>query len=198
MINGLIVGDNKLKPILFFIVVTCYLLLSSSLSNGAEIIGPEVKLKDSEIHVTTALSLNEKHIQELRNGIKKEFRFYIDIFRTWNMWPDEFVVGKIFIRTLKCDPVKMEYIATSGDGSTLIEKRFKSFESMVRWALSINNLKLSNTRELEPGVYFARVTVESKIRQLPLIIRDFFFIPISENEFKIKSDSPLFNVGTVK
>ncbi len=198
MSDRLTVRGSKLKPILYFLVVTSYLLLSNSFSSASEIIGPEVKLQDGEIHVTTSLSLDEKHIQELRNGIKKEFRFYIDIFRTWKMWPDEFVVGKIFVRTLKCDPVKMEYIATSGDGSTLIEKRFKSFESMVRWAVSINNLKLANTRELKPGVYFVRVTVESKIRNLPLIIRDFFIIPISENEFKIKNDSPPFNIGTAK
>jgi len=189
---------NKLKPTFYFLIIAFYLLLSSSPSRSAEILGPEVKFQDSEIYVTTTLSLDENHIQELRNGMKKEFRFYIDIFRTWKMWPDEFVIGKIFIRTLKCDPVKMEYIATSGDGSTLIEKRFKSFESMVRWAVSINNLRLANTKELEPGAYFVRITVESKIRDLPLIIRDFFFIPISENEFKIKRDSSLFNIGTIK
>jgi hypothetical protein len=173
------------------------LLLSISLSSGAEITGPEVKLQDNEIYVTTTISLDENHIQELRNGIAKEFRFYIDIFRLWKMWPDEFVLGKLFVRTLKCDPVKTEYIATSSDGSTLIEKRFKSFESMVRWAVSINNLKLVNTRELEPGVYFVRVTVESKIRKLPPVI-GYFMIFLSENEFKIKKDSSPFNIGPAK
>jgi len=179
------------------LLITCYLLLSISLSSGAEITGTEVKLKDNEIYVTTALSLDENQIQELRNGIAKEFRFYIDIFRLWKMWPDEFVLGKLFVRTLKCDPVKTEYIATSSDGSTLIEKRFKSFESMVRWAVSINDLKLVNTRELEPGVYFVRVTVESKIRKLPPVI-GYFMIFLSENEFKIKKDSSPFNIGTAK
>ena len=179
------------------LLITCYLLLSISLSSGAEITGTEVKLKDNEIYVTTALSLDENHIQELRNGIVKEFRFYVDIFRVWKIWPDEFVIGKLFIRTLKSDPVKMEYIATSGDGSTLIEKRFKSFESMVRWAVSINDLKLVNTRELEPGVYFVRVTVESKIRKLPPVI-GYFMIFLSENEFKIKKDSSPFNIGPAK
>ena len=179
------------------LLVTCYLLLLPSLSSGAEITGPEVKLQDNEIYVTTTISLDENHIQELRNGIAKEFRFYIDIFRLWKMWPDEFVLGKLFVRTLKCDPVKTEYIATSSDGSTLIEKRFKSFESMVRWAVSINDLKLVNTRELEPGVYFVRVTVESKIRKLPPVI-GYFMIFLSENEFKIKKDSSPFNIGTAK
>jgi len=176
------------------LLITCYLLLSISLSSGAEITGTEVKLKDNEIYVTTALSLDENQIQELRNGIAKEFRFYIDIFRLWKMWPDEFVLGKLFVRTLKCDPVKTEYIATSSDGSTLIEKRFKSFESMVRWAVSINDLKLANTREFEPGVYFVRVTVESKIRKLPPVI-GYFMIFLSENEFKIKKDSSPFNIN---
>ncbi|MDP2754805.1 MAG: DUF4390 domain-containing protein [Nitrospirota bacterium] len=179
------------------LLVTCYLLLSISLSSSAEITGPEVKLQDNEIYVTTALSLDENHIQELRNGIAKEFRFYIDIFRLWKMWPDEFVLGKLFVRTLKCDPVKTEYLSTSSDGSTLIEKRFKSFESMVRWAVSINDLKLVNTRELEPGVYFVRVTVESKIRKLPPVI-GYFMIFLSENEFKIKKDSSPFNIGPAK
>lgn len=197
MSNRSIVKSNKFKPIFYFLLVTCYLLLSISLSSSAEITGTEVKLKDNEIYVTTALSLDENHIQELRNGIAKEFRFYIDIFRLWKMWPDEFVLGKLFVRTLKCDPVKTEYLSTSSDGSTLIEKRFKSFESMVRWAVSINDLKLVNTRELEPGVYFVRVTVESKIRKLPPVI-GYFMIFLSENEFKIKKDSSPFNIGPAK
>ena len=197
MNDGLMVISNKFKSIFCFSLITCYLLLSISLSSAAEIIGPEVKLQDNEIYVTTALSLDENHIQELRNGIAKEFRFYIDIFRVWKIWPDEFVLGKLFVRTLKCDPVKTEYIATSADGSTLIEKRFKSFESMVRWAVSINDLRLTNIRELEQGLYFVRVTIESKIRKLPPII-GYFMISLPENEFKIKKNSFPFNIGPAK
>jgi hypothetical protein len=187
----------KFKSIFYFLLVIFYLLISNSLSSGAEIIGPQVKLYDNEIHVTASLSLEENHIQELRDGIRKEIRFYIDIFRVWNIWPDEFVLGKSFIRTLKCDPVKKEYIATSRSGSTLIEKRFKLFESMLKWSMSINDLKLADIRELEPGAYFVRVTVESKIRKLPPVI-GYFVIFLSENEFKIKKDSSFFNIGTVK
>lgn len=179
------------------VFLTFYLLSLYSAASGQEIIGPEVKLHDNEIHVTTTLSLGEKHLKELSDGMAKELRFYIDLFRTWDMWPDEFVLGKSFVRTLKCDPVKKEYIATSYDGNILIEKRFKSFESMIRWALSINELKLTNMRELEPGTYFVRVTIESKIRKLPPVIR-YFIIFLSENEFKIKKDSSFFNIGVAK
>lgn len=195
--NRLLVTGNKFRFILSCLLAVFYLLLSVSLSNGAEITGPEVKLQEKEIYVTTALSLDDNLLQELRNGIEKEFRFYIDLFKVWRIWPDEFVTGKLLIKTVKCDPVKKEFIATSNDGSTLIEKRFKSFESMVKWADSINDLKVANTRELEPGVYFVRVIVESRMRRLPPVI-DALLIFISENEFKIKKDSPQFNIGQAK
>ncbi len=180
---------------LFFVV--CSLFLSYSSSKCAEITGPEVKMQNNEMYVTTSLSLEEKHIQELKNGIKKELRFYIDLFRTWNYWPDEFILGKSFVRTVKCDPVKGEYIATSYDGSVLTEKRFKSFESMIKWSLNINDLKLSNIRELEQGTYFVRITVESKIRKLPPVI-GYFIVFLSENEFKVAKDSTTFTIGTLK
>ena len=162
-----------------------------------EITGPEVKVQDNDIYVTTSLSLEENYLREISNGINKEFRFYIDIFKVWKIWPDEFVLSKSFTRTMKSDPVKMEYIATSSDGSTSIQKRFKSFESMTRWALSINNLKVANMRELDPGVYFVRVTVESKVRKLPPVI-GYFMIFLPENEFKITKDSQYISVGTAK
>ena len=179
-----------------FILLT-FLLSSYSLSAAEQITGPEVKLRDGDIYVTTALSLDETHLQELSNGITKELKFYIDLFRVWKMWPDEFVLGKYVVRTLKSDPVKMQYIATSSDGNTLIQKRFKTFGSMVKWALSIDDLKLANTHELERGEYFVRVTVESKIRKLPPVI-GYFMIFLPENEFKIKKDSPLITIGVTK
>lgn len=171
------------------------LSLCTSLSSfGAEITGPAVTLRDNEIYVTTALSLDENLLQELRNGITKELRFYIDLYRVWKIWPDEFVLDKFFIRTLRCDPVKMEYVAKSNDGTTLVQKRFKSFESMLQWALSINDLKLANTRDLEPGLYYVKVTVESRIRKLPPVI-GYFMIFLPENEFRISKKSSTISMG---
>ncbi|MGB9715923.1 MAG: DUF4390 domain-containing protein [Thermodesulfovibrionales bacterium] len=141
--------------------------------------------------------LDEKYVKEIKNGIEKEYRFYIDLFRVWNMWPDEFVLGKLITRTVKCDPVKGEFIATSLDGNILVERRFKSFESMMKWALSINDLKLTNIKELESGIHFVRITVESKLRTLPPIIGQ-FFIFLSENEFVVKKDSFNFRIGSVR
>ena len=177
--------------------VAIYLFLFCKISISAEIKGPEIKLQNNEINVTTELILEEKYIQELKKGIEKEFKFYIDIFRIWEFWPDEFVFGKFVIRNLKCDPVKTEYIATSNDGNKIIEKRFKSFESMINWAVRIEDLKLVNIKELEPGTYYVKITVESKIRKLPPII-GYFLIFLPENEFKIQKNSHPFNIGQKK
>jgi hypothetical protein len=186
---------SKLLTVNFSLLA--FLLLSYIPASAAEITGPEVKIQDNEIHVATALSLDEKSLLELRGGMTKEFRFYVDLFRVWKMWPDEFVLDKFFIRTLKSDPVKKEYLATSSDGNTLIQKRFKSLESMLQWALSINDLRLANIRELEAGIYYIRVTVESKIRQKPPVI-GYFLIFLPENEFKISKNSSLIPAGKVR
>ena len=192
-----VMTKSLLKLLTFNFILLTFLLSSYSISAAEQIMGPDVKLQSGEIYVSTSLSLDESHLQELSNGITKELKFYIDLFRVWEMWPDEFVLGKFSVRTLKSDPVKMEYTATSSDGSTLIHKRFKTFGSMVKWALSVDHLKLADTRELEPGKYFVRVTVESKIRKLPPVI-GYFMIFLPENEFKIKKDSPLVNIGVAK
>ena len=97
----------------------------------------------------------------------------------------------MYIKTLKADPIKKEYVSTSSDGSTLVEKRFKSFESMISGSLLVGDMKLTNTREIDPGEYFIRVTIESRIRKLPPVI-GYFFIFLPENEFRIVKDSGVF------
>ena len=177
----------------FFIMIFCPYARAGEI----EIVGPELKFDDNQIRVTASLSLNEKSLQELRNGVTKELKFTIDLFRVWKVWPDEFITGRSFLRTLKSDPVTMVFQGKSNDGNTIVQKKFKSFESMIRWALLIDDVKLTNIRELEQGLYFVRVTVESRIRKLPPVI-GYFMIFLPENEFKIQKDSPFFPVGTHK
>ena len=162
-------------------------------SESQTISGPETKLIGNDLFVTFSLVLPEKSIEGLRGGVDKELRFYIDLFRVWKVWPDEFVLGKSYVKTLKVDPVKKEFVATSNDNSVLIEKRFKSFDSMLDWIVSFRDLKLTNVRELEAGQYFVRVTVESKVRKLPPVI-GYLFIFLSENEFRVIKDSSQFTI----
>lgn len=174
-----------------------FLLLRPIGALGADIVGPDARVVNSEIVVSTGLSLDDKNLTDLKNGISKEITFYIDLFRVWKAWPDEFIAGKKIVKTLKSDPIKKEHVATSLDGSTLIEKRFKSFDSMINWALNIKDLKLTNVKELQQSDYFVRVTVESRLRKLPLVISYLlFFVP--EKDFKVLKDSPVFPAGSEK
>ncbi len=176
---------------IFLLIVV---LLMPLVSESQTLSGPELKLSNNDLFVTFSLGLEDKGIEAIKNGIDKEFKFYIDLFKIWKVWPDEFVLGKSYIRTIKADAIKKEFIATSSDGSVLVEKRFKSFESMLAWTISFKDLKLTNVRELEPGQYFVRVTVESKIRKLPPVI-GYLFIFVPENEFKIVRDSASFPIA---
>ena len=168
-----------------FLIVALLMPLSSE---SQTVSGPEVKLVNNDLYVTFSLGLSQNSIEAIKNGVDKEFKFFIDLFKVWRVWPDEFVLGKAYVRTMRVDPIKKEFVATSNDGTVLVEKRFKSFESMLDWAISFRDLKLTNTRELESGQYFVRVIVESKIRKLPPVI-GYLFIFVSENEFRLIKDS---------
>jgi len=168
-----------------FLIVALLMPLSSE---SQTVSGPEVKLVNNDLYVTFSLGLSQNSIEAIKNGVDKEFKFFIDLFKVWRVWPDEFVLGKAYVRTMRVDPIKKEFVAMSNDGTVLVEKRFKSFESMLDWAISFRDLKLTNTRELESGQYFVRVIVESKIRKLPPVI-GYLFIFVSENEFRLIKDS---------
>jgi hypothetical protein len=178
---------------LYTIFCLLIMLFSPALSEGQEIAGPEVRIANNDIYVSFSLNLADKNLDEIRRGIDKELKIYVDLFRAWKVWPDEFVLGKTYTRTLKADPIKKEYVSTSLDGNTLIERRFKSFESMISWALNVKDMKLTNMREIEPGQYFVKITIESKIRKLPPVI-GYLLIFLSENEFKIVKDSGFFAI----
>ena len=174
-----------------------FLLVQPAAALGADIVGPDARVVNTEILVSAGLSLDEKNLTDLKNGISKEITFYIDLFRVWKAWPDEFIAGKKIVQTLKSDPIKKEHVATSLDGSTFIEKRFKSFDSMISWALNIKDLRLTHVRELQQSEYFVRVTVESRLRKLPPVLGYLlFFVP--ENDFKVIKDSPALPMGSEK
>ncbi len=154
-----------------------------------------IKVVNSELHVTASVRPDPKFMADMNEGLSKEFIFYIDLFRVWNIWPDEFVLGRKITQILKSNQIKREYVATSLYGNVHLEKRFKSPESMVEWAMSVADVKLTNVKELDAGTYFVKVTVESRIRKLPPIVGYFlFFLP--EKEFTISRNSQQFQLNT--
>lgn len=171
------------------------LFLPLSMSQAEEIKGPDVKVTGGSILVSTRLELDNPQVEEINKGVEKEIVIYVDLFRVWKSWPDEFILGKSFTQTLRCDPVRKEYVATSLSGNTLKEKRFSSCGRLIEWALTITELKLTGTKELEPSEYFVKVTADSRLRRLPPFINLLFFF-VKEKEFSISADSAYFPLKT--
>jgi len=173
----------------FKIIIISFILFSiNATAESVEIEGLKVKFVSSKVIVSFSFKLDKNSIQTLKDGGKKEIIFYIDLFREWELLPDEFITGVKLVRTLYSDPMKKEYIASSFNGETLLVKRFKSFDSMIKWALTFRNIYIANMKAFAEATYFVRVTAEAKSKGIPSIITEiFFFLP--SREFKIYKDS---------
>ncbi|HTZ17414.1 MAG TPA: DUF4390 domain-containing protein [Dissulfurispiraceae bacterium] len=173
------------------ILVTSWALLVITACFAAEISGVDVRQANNELIVSTTLQPDEKLIEDLNNGLSKEIVFYIDLFRHWKLWPDEFVIGQKIVRTLQIDPIKREFVGTSVEGNVKIIKRFKDLNSMIAWAINISNIKLTNVKVLESDDYYVKVTAESRLK--PSVIGYIiFFLP--SKEFSVVRDSQIFRI----
>ncbi len=172
---------NKFK---LYILLLIPLLLSHTVY-AVQIDTPELKFKSTEVFVSFSFRFEEKEKEILRKGGEKEVIFYIDLFRYWEVFPDEFITGLKIIRHVYSDPMKKEFIATSFDGNILLQKRFKSFETMLKWAFNFKDIKVADLKPLPEAVYFVKITAEAKAKGIPSIISElFFFLP--SREFKIE------------
>ncbi|MCX8069428.1 MAG: DUF4390 domain-containing protein [Thermodesulfovibrionales bacterium] len=182
------IAFNLLFLSLFFLHV-----FSAQASDSAELNTISVKLNEGHIIVNTNLILPQYFIEEINQGVSKEIIFYVDLFRDWKFWPDEFVKGIKIIRTMRVNPIKREFVGTSQIGNVITEKRFKDIKTMIEWTCSIVDLSLSSLREHEQGTYFVKVSAESRIQKIsPLVGYLFFFIP--DKEIKVNKSSELFQI----
>ncbi len=188
---------NKLflkKQLLYCSIIALLFCYFATASYAAEISAINVNISNNDIYVTASVRLDSKIMNDLQEGLSKEFVFYIDLFRRWGIWPNEFVTGKRLTKMLMSNPIRREYTAVSIEGNIHTEKRFRSMDSMVEWATNFQNIKLANIRQLENGTYFVRFTAESRIRRLPPVVGHFlFFVP--EKEFNVSKNSLPFEIN---
>lgn len=193
--RSILLEGMTLLPLLASVLSLLFLIPGIAL--GQEIGDIDVRINGDELVVSTSVSLPEAFINEIKNGVQKELVFYIDLFRVWKNWPDEYVFGNSIIKKIEGDVIKGEYIMSSFDRNkkVIVEKKFKSLESMLRTMGVISSLPLINIKGIEPGDYYVRVTVESRLRRLPPVVGYLlFFIP--EKEFSVSKDSSPFRLGS--
>ncbi|UCG78414.1 MAG: DUF4390 domain-containing protein [Nitrospirota bacterium] len=169
------------------------ILFASIEARGAEIGTAEATIINGLIKINANLVIDPAHISDLDSGFEKEYIFYIDLFRSWTIWPDEFISGTRIIRKIKSDPVKKEYSVRSSTNGKDKEHRFNSLESMLSEALIIKDLALADTRTLLPGDYYVKVSALSRIRKLaPIVSYLLFFIP--DEEFRVEKLTSTFKI----
>lgn len=183
--------------LLLFLVIIFYAVSAPESGLASELTPIAVKQANSDLFVTATLQPDQKLIDDLGQGLSKELVFYVDLFRHWKIWPDEFVLGKKIVRVLKSDPIKREYTGSSTEGSLRTIKRFKDLDSMIAWAININDLKLTNVKALQPDEYYIKVTAESNIRKLPPVIGYLLFFTPSK-EFSVSADSLPFRIPNLQ
>src|SRR5271157_73147 len=188
-------SSKKHRITILSLLMLTELLVSVRTGSAVEIADISYRLSNNELYVSTSVRPDPKSMDDLNDGLSKEFTFYIDLFRVWDIWPDEFVLGTKIIAKLKSNPIKREYIATSVSGNIIREKRFNTPETMVIWATTLSDIKLTNIKELDAGNYFIKVTAESRIRKLPPVIGYLLFF-VADKEFSISKNSHTFPINT--
>lgn len=175
----------------FILLFAVYSFLAAIPANAAtpRIIGPDMRIVDNNIIVSISID-NFKDLEKtVKAGIKKEIVFTAELLRVWILWPDEFIVSKKFEKIIKYDNLRDQYLASSYDGITRAQIKFKDYEEMRDWIFSVNTFNLANTKGLEPSNYYVRIIVESKsLDQLPLLGHLSNFIPAVEMTLAKESD----------
>ncbi len=112
-------------PLIIILFVCCAVIFFPTSALTSEILGPEVKIQNNDVIVSTSIDYIEDIEATIKSGIQKEIVFTLELFMAWSFWPDEFVVSRKVQRTMKYDNLRGEYMASSFDGTTRINKKFK-------------------------------------------------------------------------
>ena len=176
---------NKILKTLLFIL---FVILTpiSVYAKGEQMSDVLVKQGSEDILVSSTLTggFSKDFEDAIRNGFEKEIIFYIEIYRQWNFWPDEFILSKKIQRTIRYDGLKKVYYASSYDGLYLEEKVFDDYENVKTWVSRIGDVKITQTNLLKPkATYFVRIKAESKFKRLPPILENLLFF-VATTDFK--------------
>ncbi len=162
--------------------------------NENKVVGLTINVRGDDVYVSARLALDAALMKDLRAGIEKKLIFYVDLFRHWSSWPDEFIMGKKIERDVGCDNLKGEYTIVSRERGWTEKTRYASCNELINNALILKNIKLSGLRGLTKGRYYIRVTAESKLMNLPPLLGQMFFF-IKDKEFSVHTDSAIVNLG---
>ncbi len=185
------------KQLTILVLLTGAVLMACRSTAATPQIVGEMNIIKNNIMVNLSIDNIEELETLITSGIEKEILFTVELLKVWKYWPDEFVVSKKIVKTIKYDNLREKYLASYNDGITRITKHFKDYPSVKKWIYMVNDVNLANVKELDPGSYYVRIVVESKsLEQLPLLGVLMHFIP--EVEMSLAKESQPFIIGVME
>jgi hypothetical protein len=143
----------------------------------------EVAGKEGAIIVSAVLEggFSQEIAQEIRQGVSREFFYYIVLHRVIPHWYDEEKRSKTLRYSVKYDFLKNQFRVNLRDGNESKEAVFDNYEEMKRWVSHLSAVSLAPVRALSGNhEYYVSVKAEMKAGELPVIVRYvMFFVPYS-------------------
>src|SRR3989338_2766550 len=117
---------------------------SPALAAGKERIqNVTAEIVEEEITVSAGLvqGVNPEIVNDIQNGIPKDFYYYLLLKRKQKNWFDEEIVSKTIRYTVKYDTLKKQYAVIRVEGEKVAESLLEDFESMRRLISKIDHVK---------------------------------------------------------
>ncbi|KJJ83990.1 hypothetical protein OMAG_002142, partial [Candidatus Omnitrophus magneticus] len=73
------------------------------------------------INISFKVTLDEDQRYLIKEGLQRDYIFYVSIYRHWDVWPDEFLLGIKIERTITADLVKGEFKVVSSTDKAVSE-----------------------------------------------------------------------------
>jgi len=166
------------------ILATCmFFWTSGGLAASDGISDILVTKRNSELLVSARLrgGFTPEIKQEIINGVKKEFFYYMVIKRVIPGWLDEEKVSGTIRYLIKYDILKQQFLVTRTAAGLSSEQIFSSYDNMISDISRIDRISLTTLNVLNNrSEYYVSVKAEMKAGNLSFPLRYlFFFVPYS-------------------
>lgn len=170
--------------------ISLFLLLALFLPAPLSAAGPErirnvvTEVVNQEVAVSADLvnGFDKKIVDDIHDGISKDFYYYVLLKRKQKNWFDEEVLAKTVRYTVKYDTLKKKYTITQIDGERVVESTAENLEVMKQMVSHIDHIRIAPIHILKSRFrYYVSVKSQMRAAKLPLYLDYFlFFIPFLE------------------
>ena len=126
----------------------------------------------------------EKMEEAITSGIRTVFTFYLNLYQKRKLWKDRKVVSMQFQHSIQYDPIRGEYLVTSGENHS--SRTTSNFEEAKRWMAKVEEVEVRPSFQLKPGIPIElRIKAELDPVKLPFHLEYlFFFVSLWDFETK--------------